>query len=46
MWTYFRQIFFDHIFPTLFRDAKAKGFASLDQGTMTVHHYGAKFVEM
>ncbi|KAF5465291.1 hypothetical protein F2P56_015311 [Juglans regia] len=45
-WLHFKQIFFDHFFPRSIRDARAKDFAVLVQGTMTVHQYAARFIEL
>ncbi|KAF5442826.1 hypothetical protein F2P56_035444 [Juglans regia] len=45
-WPHFKQIFLERFFPSLFREDKAMEFATLVQGTMTVHQYAAKFIEI
>ncbi|XP_040996115.1 uncharacterized protein LOC121242296 [Juglans microcarpa x Juglans regia] len=45
-WLHFKQIFFDRFFPRSIRDARAKDFADLVQGTMTVHQYAARYIEL
>ncbi|XP_040996102.1 uncharacterized protein LOC121242280 [Juglans microcarpa x Juglans regia] len=45
-WLHFKQIFLERFFPSSFREDKAMEFATLVQGTMTVHQYAAKFTEL
>ncbi|KAF5458851.1 hypothetical protein F2P56_022851 [Juglans regia] len=45
-WLHFKQIFFDRFFPTSIRDTRAKDFADLVQGTMTVQQYVARYIEL
>ncbi|XP_041025420.1 uncharacterized protein LOC121265825 [Juglans microcarpa x Juglans regia] len=45
-WPHFKHIFFDPFFPRSIRDARAKDFADLVQGTMTLHQYAARYVEL
>ncbi|XP_057953923.1 uncharacterized protein LOC131148212 [Malania oleifera] len=45
-WERFKEIFFDHYFPSSVRDAKMEEFLNLTQGHLTVPQYAAKFVEL
>ncbi|XP_041025378.1 uncharacterized protein LOC121265774 [Juglans microcarpa x Juglans regia] len=45
-WVHFKQIFLECFFPTSVRDDKAMEFANLVQGTLTVHQYAARFIEL
>ncbi|XP_035546674.1 disease resistance protein RUN1-like [Juglans regia] len=45
-WPHSKQLFFDRFFPRSIRDARAKDFADLVQGTMMVHQYAARYVEL
>ncbi|KAF5464596.1 hypothetical protein F2P56_014665, partial [Juglans regia] len=45
-WLHFKQIFLERFFPSSFREDKAMEFATLVQGTMTVHQYAARFTEL
>ncbi|KAF5482005.1 hypothetical protein F2P56_002607 [Juglans regia] len=45
-WPHFKQIFFNCFFSRSVRDSRAKEFADLVQGTMTVHQYMTRFVEL
>ncbi|XP_035541661.1 uncharacterized protein LOC118344664 [Juglans regia] len=45
-WPHFKQNFFDRFFPRADREARAREFANLVQGTMTVRQYAAKFAEL
>ncbi|KAF5447674.1 hypothetical protein F2P56_033206 [Juglans regia] len=45
-WTRFKQVFRDQFFPEVFREAKAREFADLRQGDMSVHQYALKFIEL
>ncbi|XP_041026968.1 uncharacterized protein LOC121267172 [Juglans microcarpa x Juglans regia] len=45
-WLHFKQTFLGHFFPSSFREDKAMEFATLVQGTMTVHQYAARFTEL
>ncbi|KAF5447672.1 hypothetical protein F2P56_033204 [Juglans regia] len=45
-WTRFKQVFRDQFFPEVFREAKAREFADLRQGDMSVHQYSLKFIEL
>ena len=46
MWEEFRELFMGKFFPTSSRHAKAREFLELNQGTMTVLEYVAKFTEL
>ncbi|XP_040996031.1 uncharacterized protein LOC121242204 [Juglans microcarpa x Juglans regia] len=46
VWTQFKQSFFDRFFPKADRDARAREFTNLVQGTMTVRQYAARFAEL
>ncbi|XP_035543590.1 uncharacterized protein LOC118347677 [Juglans regia] len=45
-WLHFKQIFLERFFPSSFREDKAMEFATLVQGTMTVHQYATRFTEL
>ncbi|XP_042950153.1 uncharacterized protein LOC122282266 [Carya illinoinensis] len=45
-WNKFKEAFNDWFFPVSIREAKAREFADLKQGTMTVRQYASKFVEL
>ncbi|XP_035551052.1 uncharacterized protein LOC118349650 [Juglans regia] len=45
-WPHFKQNFFDRFFLRADREARAREFANLVQGTMTVRQYAAKFAEL
>jgi hypothetical protein len=45
-WERFQQEFLDRYFPRTAREAKAREFATLAQGTMTVEQYAARFMEL
>ncbi|XP_042939461.1 uncharacterized protein LOC122274490 [Carya illinoinensis] len=45
-WNKFKEAFNDRFFPVSIREAKAREFANLKQGTMTVRQYASKFVEL
>ncbi|XP_042956228.1 uncharacterized protein LOC122292086 [Carya illinoinensis] len=45
-WTRFKQVFRDQFFPEVFREAKAREFADLRQGDMSIHQYALKFIEL
>ncbi|KAF5477570.1 hypothetical protein F2P56_004195, partial [Juglans regia] len=45
-WLHFKQIFLERFFPSSFREDKAMEFATLVQGTMTVHQYASRFTEL
>ncbi|XP_040997137.1 uncharacterized protein LOC121243137 [Juglans microcarpa x Juglans regia] len=46
VWAQFKQNFFDRFFPKADREARAREFTNLVQGTMTVRQYAARFVEL
>ncbi|XP_057972742.1 uncharacterized protein LOC131160884 [Malania oleifera] len=45
-WSHFKEVFFGRCFPIATREAKAKEFLHLTQGSMLVQQYAAKFVEL
>ncbi|XP_040998429.1 uncharacterized protein LOC121244400 [Juglans microcarpa x Juglans regia] len=45
-WLHFKQIFLERFFPNSFCEDKAMEFATLVQGTMTVHQYAARLTEL
>ncbi|XP_041027012.1 uncharacterized protein LOC121267232 [Juglans microcarpa x Juglans regia] len=45
-WPHFKQNFFDRFFPKTDREARAREFTNLVQGTLTVRQYAAKFAEL
>ena len=45
-WEEFRELFMGKFFPASIRHAKAWEFLELEQGTMTVLEYVAKFTEL
>ncbi|XP_041016161.1 uncharacterized protein LOC121258683 [Juglans microcarpa x Juglans regia] len=45
-WLHFKQIFLERFFLSSVREDKAIEFATLVQGTMTVHQYAARFTEL
>ncbi|XP_040999292.1 uncharacterized protein LOC121245045 [Juglans microcarpa x Juglans regia] len=45
-WPHFKQNFFDRFFLKVDREARAREFTNLVQGTMTVRQYAAKFAEL
>ncbi|KAF5458615.1 hypothetical protein F2P56_022632, partial [Juglans regia] len=45
VWAQFKQSFFDRFFPKADRDARAREFTNLVQGTMTVRQYAARIYE-
>ncbi|KAF5459719.1 hypothetical protein F2P56_019641, partial [Juglans regia] len=45
-WPHFKQNIFDLFFPKADREARARDFTNLVQGTMTVRQYAAKFAEL
>ncbi|XP_035539690.1 uncharacterized protein LOC118344045 [Juglans regia] len=45
-WPHFKQIFLERFFPSSAREDKAMEFATLVQGSMTVHQYAARFIEL
>ncbi|XP_035546584.1 uncharacterized protein LOC118348632 [Juglans regia] len=45
-WLHFKQIFLERFFPSSFREDKAMEFATLVQGTMTVHQYAARLTKL
>ena len=46
VWAQFKQNFFDRFFPKADREARAREFTNLVQGTMTVRQYAARFAEL
>ncbi|XP_041000284.1 uncharacterized protein LOC121246246 [Juglans microcarpa x Juglans regia] len=46
VWAQFKQNFFDRFFPKADREARAREFTNLVQGTMTMHQYAARFAEL
>ncbi|XP_057978788.1 uncharacterized protein LOC131165093 [Malania oleifera] len=42
----FKEIFFDHYFPTIVRDAKVAKIIKLTQRNLTVQKYATKFIEL
>ncbi|XP_057976156.1 uncharacterized protein LOC131163583 [Malania oleifera] len=45
-WSLFKEVFFKRYFPASTRDAKANELSSLTQGTLMVHNYAAKYIEL
>lgn len=45
-WEKFKEIFLERFFPDSVKNDKAVEFANLVQGTMSVHQYAAKFIEL
>ncbi|XP_040994286.1 uncharacterized protein LOC121240825 [Juglans microcarpa x Juglans regia] len=45
-WECFRKIFLERFFPQTLRESRARQFADLTQGTMTVDQYATKFIEL
>ncbi|XP_035546599.1 uncharacterized protein LOC118348647 [Juglans regia] len=46
VWAQFKHNFFDRFFSKADREARAREFINLVQGTMTVRQYAARFVEL
>ncbi|XP_040987694.1 uncharacterized protein LOC121235416 [Juglans microcarpa x Juglans regia] len=46
VWAQFKQNFFDRFFPKVDREARAREFTNLVQGSMTVRQYAARFAEL
>ncbi|XP_040996188.1 uncharacterized protein LOC121242383 [Juglans microcarpa x Juglans regia] len=45
-WPHFKQNFFDRFFLKANQEGRAREFTTFVQGTMAVHQYAAKFVEL
>ncbi|KAF5454703.1 hypothetical protein F2P56_024349 [Juglans regia] len=45
-WSKFKEVFNNRFFPLSIRETKARKFADLKQGSMTVRQYASKFVEL